>query len=577
MRRVLALAVLLTAPALSQSPPVIHSLSIAGGESFSRRELLDVLQLRQGDRWSAAAFSIDSLRLREYFLSRGYPFAGLKADLAPLQTDSTALDVTIRIGEGPLVRVDSIGLAGNRAFSAADLRRNFLTSPGEAFVAGLLKRDADNLVTFYENSGYPFASVSVQDVRFDSGASGVMAVPVLAIDEGKRVTIDDIRVAGNANTNADVIVRETRLRLHDLYRRDQVARIPAALRRMGFFTSVKEPDVFIEGNEGGLLITVSEANPNIFDGILGYVPDPSGSGGIVTGLVRVVLGNMFGTARRLNVEWQRDDRSSQDIDIGYREPWVFGLPVACSGMFHERQQDSLYIQRTVEGHADVSAAEAITLGVFATHTAVIPSSTLAFQPLRASRTITAGLSGQYDSRDEPVSPTAGILYQTTYRLGSKKIFGGSSDPLVGSSFVHSVTMDFEAYRELFQRQVVALGLHGRQTEGSRLEIADYFRFGGATTLRGYREKEFIGTRVAWANTEYRYLFEQHSFVFGFFDVGFSYLPGDTLKGATKLLKVGYGIGTRFDSPVGNLGISLAFGEGDSFSQAKLHVALMGRF
>ncbi len=577
MRSVAALAVFLTATALSQSPPVIRSLTVEGGEQFSRRELLDLLQLHPGDRWSAAAFGIDSLHLREYFLSRGYPFAELRSSVGTARGDSTELSVTIRVSEGPLVHVDSIELAGNRAFSAFDLRRNFRTSPGEVFVAGVLKRDAENLVTLYENSGYPFASVSVRDVRFDSGASGVTAVPVLAIDEGKCVTIDDIRIAGNTNTKSDVIIRETRLRLHELYRRESVGKIPVLLRRTGLFTSVKEPEVFLEGNEGGVLITVSEANPNVFDGILGYVPEPSGSGGTVTGLVRVLLGNMFGTARRLNVEWQRDDRSSQDIDIGYREPWIFGLPVACSAIFHERQQDSLYIQRTVEGHVDASVAEAITLGAFATHTAVVPSSTLAFQPVHASRTITAGLSGQYDSRDEPISPTAGILYQSTYRLGSKKVFGNASDLLVGSSFVHTLTMDVEAYRELFQRQVVALGLHGRQIEGSRLEIADYFRFGGATTLRGYREKEFIGTRVAWANTEYRYLFEDHSFIFGFFDVGFSYLPGDTLKGATKLLKVGYGIGTRFDSPVGNLGVSLAFGEGDSFSQAKLHVALLGRF
>ncbi len=577
MRRFLAFVVLCTTPAFSQLPPVVRALDISGGEEVPRRELLDLLHLRAGERWSAAAFSSDSLSVLDYFLSRGYAFAAVRKETTAWTGDSTAIGLTIRVDEGPLVRLDSVELKGNHGLSSADIRRSFVAARGEAFVARTLRREADNLVTAYEDAGYPFASVSIEDVRFDSGASGVMAVPLIAIDEGKRVTIDNIRVRGNTTTNADVIVRETRIRPHELYRREKAERIPALLRRTNLFTSVKEPELFLQGKEGGLLITVSEANPNTFDGILGYVPDPSGSGGTVTGLVRVILGNMFGTARRLNVEWQRDNRNSQDIDIGYREPWIFGLPIAGAAVFHERQQDSLYIQRTVEGHADIAAADAITLGAFATHTAVIPSSTLSFQPVRASRTIAAGISGEYDSRDEPVSPTAGILYQTTYRLGSKKIFGSAADPLVGSSFVHTITMDVEAYRELFRRQVLALGLHGRQIEGSRLEVADYFRFGGATTLRGYREKEFIGTRVAWANTEYRYLFEQHSFVFGFFDVGFSYLPGDTLSGATKLLKIGYGIGTRFDSPLGNLGVSLAFGEGDSFSQAKLHVALMNRF
>jgi outer membrane protein assembly factor BamA len=561
---------------LSANPPLLHDIHFTGNTVFRQDELLGRMTLKQGNRFSLDQLTRDSSAIIGMYQGSGYYFATLVVEWSTLRYDSTRVDLSVKINEGTPVYVDTLELRGNTEYSRYDIIGDFAMKQGQIFNEERLEEDVDMLISKYERNGYPFVRVEIENITVDTGSPGGIRIS-LKIQEGKRVTIDEIRISGNKQTRSDVIVRESRLRLHELYNEDKVKKIPVLLHAMNLFSKVQEPDVFIDSNGGGLLLNVTEENTNTFDGIVGYSPPATGTGsGVFSGYVHISMGNLFGTARKFDVMWQRDNGSSQEINMMYREPWLFNYPVTLSGVFHQRQQDSTYIQRSVEGHADFFAFESFSFGGFISHTVVIPSSTILFQPLLANRVLSFGLNLQDDTRDDFISPASGIFYRTVYQIGSKKIFGNSPNT---ATSVQSMTIDAEGYKGTTGNQVIAIGVHGRQILGSQLQITDYFRFGGATTLRGYLENEFIGSRVAWTNLEYRFLLERHSYFFPLFDMGFSYLPGDESRGiaATKLFKYGYGIGLRVDSPLGNIGVSLAFGAGDSFRQGKLHVGLMNRF
>jgi outer membrane protein insertion porin family len=139
--------------------------------------------------------------------------------------------------------------------------------------------------------------------------------------------------------------------------------------------------------------------------------------------------------------------------------------------------------------------------------------------------------------------------------------------------------DFDYVLSFIQKQVFALSLHARDFRSAGVELSDMFRLGGANTLRGYREGQFLGSRVLWSNLEYRLLQGQRSYAFGFVDFGYVLTPDRPEAGLTKseLNRIGYGLGIRLDTPLGLIGVSLAFGEGDTFSTAKLHIQLANEF
>jgi outer membrane translocation and assembly module TamA len=87
------------------------------------------------------------------------------------------------------------------------------------------------------------------------------------------------------------------------------------------------------------------------------------------------------------------------------------------------------------------------------------------------------------------------------------------------------------------------------------------------------------SEIGWATTEYRFLMGRRSFVYGFVDVGYYYRPADITRGidASEAVHSGYGIGIRVDTSLGNLSVSFALGDGDSFAQGKVHIGLINEF
>ena len=106
-----------------------------------------------------------------------------------------------------------------------------------------------------------------------------------------------------------------------------------------------------------------------------------------------------------------------------------------------------------------------------------------------------------------------------------------------------------------------------------------FRMGGARSLRGYRENQFLGSVVMWANNEYRLGLARRTFLFAFFDAGYYSRPSDEAAGIAGNAEFlyGYGVGVRLTTGIGMLGLSLGLGKGDTFATAKVHVGLINEF
>ena len=132
---------------------------------------------------------------------------------------------------------------------------------------------------------------------------------------------------------------------------------------------------------------------------------------------------------------------------------------------------------------------------------------------------------------------------------------------------------------MFSRQVVAIGVNGRELRSTSFENSDLFRLGGTNTLRGYREEQFIGSRIFWSNLEYRALLTRRSFAFLFFDTGYYLRPAEEEKNILKTedFLYGFGLGLNIETALGVLRVSYALGKGDTFSDGKIHFGVLNEF
>jgi outer membrane protein assembly factor BamA len=552
--------------------PVVRSIEIEGNQHMPTQDVVSWLSLRPPALYSAALLDSDLASVTAHYISAGYLNCCALVQSCTWSSDSSQVDIAITVREGPRTVVRAITVTGSRVLSAPRLLEHFDLHAGMPFDRALLEGDIAELLRRYEKLGFPFARCEVGDLRLVDDSTGQGLEVDLVVDEGRRFTIDEIRVEGNTETDPSVVVRETRLVRNELFDPVKVGKIRDRLRRLNIFSEVDEPILFIRDTVGGLNIRVREGNTNTFDGIIGYIPSGSDQPGYVNGLASVTMRNVFGTGRKLSFRWQREDRYSQEIGVQYLEPWVLGQPVNLGGGFQQRQQDSSYVTRDVSMKAELMLSEDLSVSLLFGTTSVIPSTTAGVVGISRSRSTSGGAEILYDTRNDNYSPTSGARYRTDYSYGRRTIAGTST-------LVQHLTIDLDFYLSTFSRQVLAMGLHGREIQGEAPEESELYRFGGARTLRGYRENQFIGSRIAWSNTEYRFLLARKSFLYGFIDTGYYYRPADSRFSiaATDGLKLGYGIGIQLATDLGVMGVSFALGEGDSFSTAKIHFGLNNDF
>ncbi len=568
---------------VAREGPILRTVEITGNRNISDSEILNWLGLRRGSSYELATLRANLVEVVRKYREEGYFAASLESVRMTVNSDSTEFELALNIDEGERIELGSIVLRGNRAVSTEEILPLFDTREGKPLLQPRLEKDVQLLLQKYEEIGYPFAKVEVESLgTYEEGGHRKLRLS-LAISEGSRTTIEEVKIEGNKDTKDEVILRELRIGMGEVYNEEKVRTAKRRLEKLNLFSSVSEPELYVSTKGGGLLVKVQEGNSNSFDGIVGYLPKgATNQSGYFTGFVNVSMRNLFGTARRLAVRWQREDQETQEVELRYLEPWVFNLPMNVGITFLQREQDSSYISRRFDLKGDLLVTDDFSLSLIFGQDRVIPSSNLVSPLVSESRTTSIGGEIRYDTRDDPYSPTSGIYYRSDYRLG-RKTFSGNTPAFslnVEQSFVvKRLGVDLEFYYQPFPRQVIGTSLHARDLRSDHIEDADLYRFGGTNTLRGYRENQFLGSSIVWSNLEYRFLMARRSYLYGFFDTGYYSRPADDGRGitATDALRAGYGIGFRIETSLGLLGISYALGRGDSFSSGKIHFGIVNQF
>lgn len=445
-----------------------------------------------------------------------------------------------------------------------------------------LQQRLNEILANFAQRGYPLASFTVDSVAV---AEKERATLHFNFDSGPLVQIDSILIRGNKLTKRAVLLRELPLQKGARFNLEQVQSIPERLQRLGYLQSVAPPQLAQDAQGRYWLdVAVVEGNSNSLNGVAGYNPGEGNQKGFVSGLVDVKFGNLLGTGRQINVRWEKRSRQTQELALRYREPWVAGYPVHLSGGFQQLIQDTTYVERRWDFTAELPLGQNFTASGHIAKESIAPDSLARVQlNLPGSSVTSVGAALRYDSTDDPINPRRGIFYSTAVETGRK------SAELPGSarkSFSRDkISVDFQWLVPTLWPQVLSLAVHGRQVKSNappEILVTDQFRFGGATTLRGYREEQFRGSRVAWGNLEYRYLLSRRTRAFIFFDAGY-YSGFEYVEAASLQLRQvednisAWGLGVRVDTPLGLIGIDYGLGEGDALTNGKVHVSLVNSF
>ncbi len=575
----------LTAIPLSLAGQSITAIEYPNGSPVPVKEATAALGVNVPLKLSLFIADSAAAGLSRRLNASGYLDHTVRLDLE--QTDTASFKLSVTINAGPQATIRSLVITGEGADSLLRGVRGLRFIEGSPYDEVELSSLFGEILNGLEDQGFPFAKLTISSIKteYSPDSTSLYATIAVTLDQNRRAVISKIEISGNDDTSPSVILRERNIKAGDIYQPAKASLITSRLNKLRFFEPVQAPEFYFnERDEGILKITVKETNTNNFDGVIGYIPPGQNEEtGYLTGLVNISMRNLFGTGRNFSFKWQQLSRNSQELDLSYTEPWLLGLPLSISPRLYQRKQDTLYVDRVLELTAEYFAGENFSLTLNFSSRSVIP--TLFERPVFTvfnSTITTGGIGLRYDTRDDPISPTGGINFFSYFAISNKKINGPAefiSSGQVLQVNLRKITFDLDLYFEIFNRNIAVFGVSVREIQGDLLEDSDLFRLGGNSTLRGYREEQFRGNRVAWTNLEYRFLLTRRSYLFAFFDTGYYLLSGDTGRGIAEstALKTGYGFGMSFETGIGLLSVSYALASGEGFSDGKIHFGIINQF
>ena len=580
MNRALAIALFTIVLAVGPTAAAAGRVIFYGNREFSSSDLERFLAWSDSSANDSTALVHRGRALQDSMIA--HDFVGAQVDSMAWRTDSRgrrALHVHVR--EGDLGKIAAVRWLGDSARVPARAAERALCRPGAVFRWSQVAYDANLIVEHMENSGYPFARVDVDWALMDSLDSEIETR--FLVSSGPVTRLEFVSFPGNRQTHEDLLRRETRLRIGDLFDQRKVETARRRLSRLDFIRHAGRPEIAVNDvGETGVRFPIEEARSSRLDAVAGYLPASQGRSAVLSGLVNLEFLNLFGTGRRGRVHWERPDERIQAVEVSYREPWILGQPLALRLDFGQRVEDTLYVSRRISTRAELELGGKTTVWGTLQYEAVLTDSASAAQlNLPNNRTTYTEAGFAFDTRDHPTNPRSGVFFSTQAGSGWRKRERSAAGDPSGSFRHHRAGVDSEIAQELFPFWVADASVHARALESTEPEVLlpDLYRLGGARTLRGYREEQFLGSRVGWASAELRYLLGSASRVFAFCDAGSVYRERrtDTELESSTLTRVGAGIGLRLETNIGVWGFDYGVGQDDRLLSGKIHVSLQSSF
>jgi outer membrane protein insertion porin family len=369
--------------------------------------------LTTNDNYDPDRLTFDREQLRRFYVSHGYADFRVVSAVAELTSDRRSFYITFTMDEGDKYKFGKVEIqSGIKELTPASLRPLVKIQTGDLYNADLIQKSIDALTNAAGTKGYAFAEVHPRIAR-DRDHHTIDVI--MKIDEGPRVYIEKINIVGNTRTLDKVIRREFRLVEGDAFNRVLVDRSRTRIRGLGFFKDVSvKQSPGSQPDRTNLTVTVTEQSTGELSLGAGYSSTDS-----FVGEFSYTERNLFGRGQYLRASIQLSTISKQ-FQLSFTEPYFLDRPVAAGIDLYKVVTD--YEQADYEG--DTTAAgirfgfptsEYGSVGLRYTYKIddITPFVSAPFEVQQAAGTTKTSLIGYsfvYNTLDDPIKPTKGIVF-----------------------------------------------------------------------------------------------------------------------------------------------------------------------
>lgn len=517
-----------------------------------------------------------------------YDKAYLSANYESIKSDTNQCLAILKIGKPYLWAKLSRGNIDEGWLSMLGYRQKLYSNT--KFNYKQVKTLLEKVLSYAENSGYPFAQARLKDVKVSDShiEAGLYLV------KGKRIIWDTIEVIGDKDTAISRDYLRTYLGIFPgkPYNEKSARQIRIRLREVLYIRMVEDPQIIFKGNKAKVRLFIEEQKANRLDGILGLAPNSAVNNKfLLTGELNLGLQNLMGEGIPLTLGYKSFLKGGQQINVGTQYPYFLKLPIAITEDFNLMKADTSYyiIDNQLGINYFLSGKNYFRFfyNSYTTHLldAQVYSKSHSLPPFLDVSTDWYGLGLHLEDLDYKYNPRQGYSLHIEASAGVKNVARNPilDESLYDSIHLHKVIYRFKGDASLFipiaTHSTINLGIQAALLTDNELSKNQLFRIGGLHDLRGFDEQSINASSYYIPRIEYRYLIDKGSNFQIFYNAAYYQKYERNIR--KQDIPMGAGLGYNYLTKAGLFSISFAVGKQldnpFDFNATKLHIGYLNRF
>ena len=485
----------------------------------------------------------------------------------PVFSDEPASSLVTSIGSNSInqFKIGAIKIKSTIPFSPSQMGLEIFS--GQNANADNIKLISNRIRSYLLNHGFPFGKVEI-DFSLDEKKSLIDLV--YTIEAGEGFKYGGFKYTGS-RVKADVLERLSLLQYGETFSESRLLLARQRLARTGYFDMIFPTTLYRDSTRNLLYqgLVLNDFKGNRFSGILGYDSQSEGNTGL-NGFLDIHLINLRGTARDLDFNFEskqsRIKTAAKDARIEYTEPWILNQNVGAKVNLQVTLEDSLYDERNAGIEffhvIDFHSSSLINFARQSNHDYI--------GQIKSTADI-AGLGFLFDARDKIPFTLNGWYF-------SVRVNGVHRD-LSDSSYFLAQSKNEISYWKNLGRWVAYLQFagNGNWPLSTNTNRGDLFSVGGANSLRGFREKEFLTNLYGYANLEMQFLLAPKNRASVFITPALINRMNGIEGDVDWQREMGYGIGMESGAKDWSFKLSYALNPDRSIANGFLHVSVINNF
>ncbi len=424
----------------------------------------------------------------------------------------------------------------------------------------------------YDNSGYPFATIQLQNSILNNDT----LTTSLVINKGAKNHIDSLLITPINSINYNLLTHILNLRKGNTYNQSAINDIEKRINKLGFIQLKNAPVVeFISPTVSLLKLNVQPVKNNEAEALIGFLPDNNTGKILFTGYANFKLNNALKYAEQFIVRWKRNQPQVQELTTQAMVPHIAGSPLGANANLQIYKRDSTFLntQYGVGGTYRFTYTNYVQLYYQRKSNNSLTKTTISEQYLPNTQTNLYGLKFAVDETNYALNPIKGVVAEVSVASGLRKLAKSKNN-------FSQLDANISTYVPIIKKWVLHQKIIANTIFSDSIYAHELFRTGGVKSMRGFNDESIFSSSILQSTTELRYILGKNANLFALYDIAYlenkSTLAYKNNNGLLlhQLLQA-TGIGLNIDTKTGIFTLIYALGKQNNNSfdlrTGKLHI------